>query len=435
MHQFDHMLITTDHFLQLNVDGELNHLLEDESCRGPEEELLKLMVKIRDNMDFKMLADNHVICCHSMPGDCYVSFRLVLRYNDLLACKFCGFRDIEYPVTIEYPYGRVGFGLDGNSGGRKQSFLFGDEYKIANSVEIARAYPDRIMCKPSFALRHYTVEPECVKYGYDRPNEVYYGNFSIETTYSQKSEDFSSLNSIISSGVDAYMSRQHTALINTLKQLRAETVETALQPDKNGKLNSQRVVRCYNAFFKNRKSSFFGNSATRFRVGKASIYVFRAFGVHHIHVAGIPGTVVALDNPPCTSGECKPDMIDQMRRYADFVQFSDSIQYANNAVRDFIFDAYVIHGIPVITEGHIFDIAYSGTDGYLRYSATKCVLTRDSEKKYLWWLKWNGKTVKVGLDVGKKPHFFGFGWNFTSPLKETLENIRHAKYDAEEQQQ
>ena len=60
----------------------------------------------------------------------------------------------------------------------------------------------------------------------------------------------------------------------------------------------------------------------------------------------------------------------------------------------------------------------------LNVSRSTVRLERDKDKKYLWWLNWNGQKVKLGLAVGKGPHFFGSGWPFTEPVKDMFEQFR-----------
>ena len=426
MNQFKHTIITYDHLLGLNVDGDLDNLLEDPELAGKDQNSLKAMLAIRKHLDFKAASSSHVIFAHSRHDVGCVSCRLVLSPRDMLSCKFFGNNIMKSDEhSFSFPYGPVSLGrLIGRNEVRK---LDDDERDLVNSVEIARVYPDRIMCKPKFFIKNYTIEPDCVKYGYDFYRDVYYGNFNIDTRFSQKETDFSKLDQILSDGVDAYMSKQHNDLIATVLQLRTKTVLSGLTPGNDGTLITRRVAMCYEAFLKNKKTTFFGNTATRFRIGPKSVYVFRAFGVHHIHVRGVPGTVVALDEShPCTTGNCNPALLDQMRRYADFAQFADRLKYANNAVRDFIFDAYVVHGIPVVTQDHVFDMPCIDTQEYIKVSRRTVVLERDKDKKYLWWLRWNDNKVKLGLAVGKGPHFFGCGWQFTDPVRDALEQIRRA---------
>ncbi|MBR2305726.1 MAG: hypothetical protein IKA48_00695 [Fibrobacter sp.] len=423
MKQFKHTIITYDHLLGLNVDGDLDKLIDDPELAGKNQNSLKAMLAIRNNLDFKVAAENHIILCHSHQFDGSISCRLAMPANDLLSCKFYRYPNSDTPWhNFEFPYGPVYIGKPTGCDYSRQ--VDDDEQDLVNSVEIARVYPDRIMCKPKFCVKRYSVEPDCVKYGYELYREVYYGNFRIDTTFAQKETDFAKLNSILVDGVNAYMSKQHNALIATVLQLRKKTVLRGLTPGNDGTLSTRWVSMCYEAFLKNKKTTFFGNTATRFRIGPKSIYVFRAFGVHHIHVQGVPGTVVTLDDHPCSTGTCKPALLDQMRRYADFVTFVDRIEYANNALRDFIFEAYVIHGIKVITETHVFDMPYTDTPEYLNVSSRTVRLERDKDKKYLWWLNWNGRKVKLGLAVGKGPHFFGSGWSFTEPAKDILEQVR-----------
>lgn len=423
MKQFKHIIITYDRLLGLNVDGDLDKLIADPTLLGNDQDSLRSMLAIRKHLDFKAAASNHIIFCHPPKDDGSVSCRLVMAPNDILACKFFGNNIMQSGEhAFSFPYGPVSLGRI--IGRAEVRTLDDDERDLVNSVEIARVYPDRIMCKPKFFIKYYTIEPDCVKYGYGFYRDVYYGNFNIDTKFSQKETDFTKLDQILTDGVDAYMSKQHNDLIATVLQLRKKTVLRGLTPGNDGTLSTRRVSMCYEAFLKNKKSTFFGNTATRFRVGPKSIYVFRAFGVHNIHVQGIPGTVVTLDDHPCSTGTCKPALLDQMRRYADFVTFADRIEYANNAVRDFIFEAYVIHGIKVITETHVFDMPYMDTPEYLKVSSRTVRLERDKDKKYLWWLNWNGQKVKLGLAVGKGPHFFGSGWSFTEPAKDILEQVR-----------
>lgn len=432
MKQFKHIVITYEHLLGLNVDGDLDKLIDDPELAGKDQDSLKSMLAIRKHLDFKAAASNHVIFSHSRDAVGCVSCRLVLSPRDILSCKFFGNNIMQSDEhTFSFPYGPVSLGrIIGRDEVRK---LDDDERDIVNSVEIARVYPDRIMCKPKFSIKNYTIEPDCVKYGYEFYRDVYYGNFNIDTSFSQKETDFTKLDQILVDGVNAYMSKQHNDLIATVLQLRKKTVLRGLTPGLDGTLSTHRVSMCYEAFLKNKKSTFFGNCATRFRIGPKSIYVFRAFGIHHIHVHGVPGTVVTLDDHPCSTGTAKPALLDQMRRYADFVQFEDRIKYANNAVRDFIFEAYVIHGIKVITEDHVFDMPYMDTPEYLKVSSSTVRLERDKDKKYLWWLNWNGQKVKLGLAVGKGPRFFGVGWSFTEPVKDMIEQFRRigrVVYDA-----
>ena len=419
MKQFEHTIITYDHLLGLNVDGDLDDLMEDPELAGKDQDSLKSMLAIRKHLDFRAAASSHVIFSHVIGG---VSCRLVLGPRDILSCKFFGNNIMQsHEHTFSFPYGPV---LLGRHIGRDEvRKLDDDERDIVNSVEIARVYPDRIMCKPKFFIKNYAIEPDCAKYGYESYRNAYYGNFNIATRFSQKETDFNRLDQVLADGVDAYMSKQHSDLIATVLQYRKRRALYCLSTC-GGTLNTHLVYLCYEAFLKNKKSTFFGNTATRFRIGPKSIYVFRAFGVHHIHVQGVPGTVVTPDDHPCSTWTCKPALLDQMRRYADFVQFEDRIEYANNAVRDFIFEAYVIHGIKVITEGHVFDMTYNDTPEYLKVSRSTVRLERDRDKKYLWWLNWNGKKVKLGLAVGKGPHFFGSGWSFTEPVKDMLEQVR-----------
>ena len=426
MQQFKHKIITYDHLLGLNVDGDLDNLIEDPELSGKDQNSLKAMLAIRKHLDFKAAAENHIILCHSHQLDGSISCRLAMPANDLLSCKF-----YRYPNgdtrwhKFGFPYGPVYIGKPTGCDYSRQ--VEGDEQNLVNSVEIARVYPDRIMCKPKFFIKKYTIEPDCVKYGYEFYRDVYYGNFNIDTRFSQKETDFAKLDQILSDGVNAYMSKQHNDLIATVMQLRTKTVLSGLTPGMDGTLSAHRVSMCYEAFLKNKKTTFFGNTATRFRIGPKSIYVFRAFGVHHIHVHGVPGTVVALDEShSCTTGNCNPALLDQMRRYADFAQFEDRIKYANNAVRDFVFEAYVVHGIPVVTPDHVFDMPYIDSPEYIKVSRRTVALERDTAKKYLWWLRWNDKKVKLGLAVGKGPHFFGCGWQFTEQVKDLLEQIRRA---------
>lgn len=427
MKQFKHTIITYDHLLSMNVDGCLHKLIKESELAGtpkgtPKDSLIS-MAQIREHLNFKLAANMHIIFCHPKKDDGSVSCRLVMAPNDILACKFFGNNIMQSGKhTFSFPYGPVSLGR--LIGSAEVITLDDDERDLVNSVEIARVYPDRIMCKPKFFIKNYTIEPDCVKYGYGFYRDVYYGNFNIDTKFSQKETDFAKLDQIISDGVVAYNSKQHNDLIATVLQLRKKTVLRGLTPGNDGTLSTHRVLMCYEAFLKNKKSTFFGNTATRFRIGPTSIYVFRAFGVHHIHVQGVPGTVVTLDDHPCSTGTCKPALLDQMRRYADFVQFEDRIQYANNAVRDFIFEVYVIHGIKVITEDHVFDMPYMDTPEYLKVSRSTVRLERDKNKKYLWWLNWNGQKVRLGLAVGKGPHFFGSGWSFTEPVKDMLEQVR-----------
>lgn len=423
MKQFKHKIITYDHLLGLNVDGDLDKLIDDPELAGKDQNSPKAMLAIRNNLDFKVAAENHIILCHSHQLDGSISCRLAMPANDLLSCKFYRYPNSDTPWhKFEFPYGTVYIGKPTGCDYSRQ--VDDDERALVNSVEIARVYPDRIMCKPKFFIKNYTIEPDCVKYGYEFYRDVYYGNFNIDTKFSQKETDFTKLDQILTDGVNAYMSKQHNDLIATVLQLRKKTVLMGLTPGNDGTLSTRRVSMCYEAFLENKKTTFFGNTATRFRVGPKSIYVFRAFGLHHIHVQGVPGTVVTLDDHPCSAGTCKPALLDQMRRYADFVQFEDRIKYANNAVRDFIFEAYVIHGIKVITEDHVFDMPYMDTPEYLKVSSRTVRLERDTDKKYLWRLNWNGQKVKLGLAVGKGPHFFGSGWSFTEPAKDMLEQVR-----------
>ena len=422
MQQLRNLIITADHLLRLVPDDSLDKLLSDPTARGKEQDYLKLLVEIRQALDFKMAAEQHIIFCHSSNDNGSVSCRLVMHHRDILRCNFVGTHDIDPGREVLYPYGKVTFGLPLDD--KNSRFVRDIEHDLVNSVEIARLYVDRIMCKPSFSIGSYRVDPMCATQVYgDGECGVYYGNFTINTTYSQKETDFGKLNEIIKSGVDAYMSRQHNALIETVKQYRLKTALDALTPNGFGKLNATKVVDCYTAFMKHKKSSFYGNTATRFRVGNTSLYTFRAFGAHHIHVKGVPGTVVALDVPPCKSGECNTWLLDQMRRYADFVKFADRIPNANNAVIDLIFDAYVMHGIPVVTKDHVFDVPYTKTEEYVSASGKQFVLENDPAKKYLWWMKWNGRKVKVGLDIGKGLRFFGVGWMFVSEVADMLREI------------
>ena len=422
MNQFKHTIITYDHLLGLNVDGDLDNLITDPTLSGNDQDSLRSMLAICQHLDFKAAAFNHIIFCHSPKHDGSVSCRVVMTQHDILACKFYKYpNDSIESHEFAFPYGHVWIGKP--SGWDYTRQVEDDERDLVNSVEIARVYPDRILCKPKFSIKDYAIEPDCVKYGYDFYRDTYYGNFTIETRFSQKETDFTRLDQILTDGVDAYMSKQHNDLIASVLQYRKGMTLYCLSTC-GGTLNKHLVYLCYEAFLKNKKTTFFGNTATRFRIGPKSIYVFRAFGVHHIHVQGVPGTVVTLDDHPCSTGTCKPALLDQMRRYADFVQFEDRIEYANNAVRDFIFEAYVIHGIKVITEGHVFDMPYNGTPEYLKVSRSTVRLERDGDKKYLWWLNWNGQKVKLGLAVGKGPHFFGSGWSFTEPVKDILEQVR-----------
>lgn len=423
MKQFKHTIITYDHLLSVNVDGYLHNLIKESDLTGTPKDSLLSMAQIREHLNFKLAANNHIIFCHPKKDDGSVSCRLVMAPNDILACKFYKYPNDEFTEhAFAFPYGNIHIGKP--VGWPNSHQVDDDERDLVNSVEIARVYPDRIMCKPKFFIKNYTIEPDCVKYGYEFYRDVYYGNFNIDTRFSQKETDFTKLDQILADGVNSYMSKQHNDLIATVLQFRKNTVLRGLTPDKDGTLSTHRVSMCYEAFLKNKKTTFFGNTATRFRIGPKSIYVFRAFGVHHIHVQGVPGTVVTLDDHPCSTGTCKPALLDQMRRYADFVQFEDRIKYANNAVRDFIFDAYVIHGIKVITEDHVFDMPYMDTPEYLNVSSRTVLLARDKDKKYLWRLYWNGQKVKLGLAVGKGPHFFGSGWSFTEPVKDMLEQLR-----------
>ena len=431
MKQFKHTIITYDHLLGLNVDDDLDKLTKESDLTGTPKDSLLSMMQIREHLNFKLAANKHIIFCHPQKADGSVSCRLAMAPNDILACKFYKYPNDEFTEhAFAFPFGKAYIGKPHGWDYSRQ--VDDDERDLVNSVEIARVYPDRIMCKPKFSIEKYTIEPDCVKYGYGSCRDVYYGNFNIATRFSQKDTDFTRLGQILADGVDAYMSKQHNDLIATVLQLRKKTVLMGFTPGNDGTLSTHRVSMCYEAFLKNKKTTFIGNTATRFRIGPKSIYVFRAFGVHHIHVQGIPGTVVTLDDHPFSTGACKPALLDQMRRYADFVQFEDRIEYANNAVRDFIFEAYVIHGIKVITEGHVFDMPYNGTPEYLKVSRSTVRLERDRDKKYLWWLNWNGQKVKLGLAVGKGPHFFGSGWPFTEPVKDVLEQVRligRAVYD------
>lgn len=434
MQMFKHVLITMDHLLSVNRDGDLDKLLEDKSLDGNNKDTLKAMIAVRDAVDLKMVAKNHIILCHNKRNDGSISFRLVMHPRDILACKFFGSLDIDPGHVVNYPYGPVRFGEYNVPVNHATGFIEGVERDIVNSVEIARVYPDHIMYKPSFSIKSYEIDTVCAKATYDDYRDVYYGNFTIETRFSQKETDFGKLNQILSDGVDAYMSKQHNDLIETLKQFRTKEVLHALTPTKDGKLNECRVIQVYDAFFRNKKTSFYGNNATRFRVGKTSMYVFRALGAHHIHVKGIPGTVVLLERPPCTMGTCNEKLLDKMRRFADFVQIAGRMKFTNNAVIDLIFDAYVVHGLQVATSEHIFAIPYLDTEEYLHSARGGFILHRDKDKKYLWWLKWNGEKTKVGLAVGKGLHFFGCGWDFTPALKDVLEKIHRAARDDGEQQ-
>ena len=422
MKQFKHIIITYDHLLSVNVDGYLHKLIKESDLTGTPKDSLLSMAQIREHLNFKLAANKHIIFCHPKKDDGSVSCRLVMAPNDILACKFYKYPNDEFTEhAFAFPYGKVCIGKP--VGWPNSHQVDDDERDLVNSVEIARVYPDRIMCKPKFSIKDYAIEPDCVKYGYEFYRDAYYGNFTIETRFSQKETDFTKLDQILTDGVDAYMSKQHNALIASVLQYRKRMALYCLSTC-GGTLNKHLVYLCYEAFLKNKKTTFFGNTATRFRIGPTSIYVFRAFGVHHIHVQGVPGTVVTLDDHPCSTGTCKPALLDQMRRYADFVQFEDRIKYANNAVRDFIFEAYVIHGIKVITEDHVFDMPYNDTPEYLKVSRRTVRIERDKDKKYLWWLNWNGQKVKLGLAVGKGPHFFGSGWPFIEPVKDMFEQFR-----------
>ena len=425
MRQFKHIIITYDRLLSVNVDGYLHKLIKESDLTGTPKDSLLSMVQIREHLNFKLAANKHIIFCHPKKDDGSVSCRLVMAPNDILACKFYKYPNDEFAEhAFAFPYGKVYIGKP--SGWDYSRQVDDDERDLVNSVEIARVYPDRIMCKPKFFIKNYTIEPECVKYGYECYRDVYYGNFSIDTKFSQKETDLTKLDQILLDGVDAYMSKQHNDLIATVLQFRRKAVLMGIGPVKDGMLSTNRVSMsmCYEAFLKGKKTTFFGNTSARFRIGPKSVYVFRALGIHHIHVHGVPGTVAVLDDYPSSTSICKPGLIDQMRRYADFVQCEDRIQYANNAVRDFIFEAYVIHGIKVVTEDHVFDISYMDTQEYLKVSRSTVVLKRDKVKKYLWWLIWNNQKVRVGLAVGKGQRFFGAGWDFTAPLKDVFEQIR-----------
>lgn len=423
MKKFFHEVISFDRLLTFDRDGECSRLLL--GCQVPLEgyDSVRAMMRIRDNLDFRMAGEHAIMFMHPFDRTEYVSCRVLMHPKDVLRCRYPAGKADDCCSNVVYPAGK--FYVKDNAE------YDADDLDVLNSVEIARVYRDHIAYKPRFSIDRYTVDEKCAEATRNWNMGEFLGNFVIDTSYSQRTEDFSKLNGILAEGADAYGMR-HGKLIEDAKRRRAECACHMLDKYTGG-TSFFAAETLYNIFLKGYRDGIYGTAASRFRIGKSGrrggkeIYVYRLNGNNYIYVPGIAGAVISPDVTARHSTPVDERSLAQFARFSEFVRFLDTVKFTNSAVRDLIFVLFVQVGCEVVTPEHIFAVPYRDTREYLTVSRLRVVLSRDKSKNYMWTIAYLGKTVRVVFNQKPSNRCFGAPREFSEDIKDALQELRAVK--------